>query len=448
MSAGVESVGGCLREPCGNSGGCESPGANEGGDFSPRITPPYLIGVYLAINAIPDAYLFLDGPSCFPLKSPAIQGNHDWFSAITNVSGRAKCITTQAYPSTVFLSREELYAEALRGIAAYEDAGGVFMSARPMAAITGQDYERVVRQAQEETSKPMFLVPPKSLQADWLGGYSELLISLAKTLELSGSRTRGKVAVVGYLFDRNEGDHEGNLMEMRRLLGAMDLDVSSIWLSGSPIDALRRAGEADAIVSLPYGRKAARILAKRLGIPLIETELPLGFGASERFLGDIGRALDRREQAEAVIDAELSRWAPRLEWVIPFVFQHLRLGFIGDPYLLSGVAEIAEMLGAKLSFAASSAHDSHLRGQALPIESVIWEPTKIHLAELISAEIERGLGLLVSCSPEMPVGVPVVELGYPSYQSHALIPRPYLFFSGTVGLVESMSNRLRQEELR
>ena len=97
----------------------EQPLDGEEEDFSPRITPPYLIGVYLAVNAIPDAYLLLDGPSCFPLKSPSIQGNHDWFSRLTDVSGRTKCVTTRLHPSTVVFSREELYRDVIRDIAAW-----------------------------------------------------------------------------------------------------------------------------------------------------------------------------------------------------------------------------------------------------------------------------------------------------------------------------------------
>ena len=74
-------------------------------------------------------------------------------------------------------------------------------------------------------SRPTFL-PDSSMRSDWLDGYDETLCALAGTLGPGkGKKVRGTVAVVGNMYDRNEGDHTGNMDELRRLTRALGLDL-------------------------------------------------------------------------------------------------------------------------------------------------------------------------------------------------------------------------------
>lgn len=421
-------------------------------DFSPRVTSPYLMGVYLALNAIPDAYLFLDGPSCFPLKSPSIQGNHDWRSNLSNVSGYHKCITSRLGPSTVVFPRERLFGEVIGEMVSREETGGVFVSARPMAAVTGLDYERLVAPARKETSKKVMVLPGKSLASDWLGGYEEAQLAYARSVDLDGADPKpGKVAIVGYLFDRNEGDHTGNLKEVERLLEGLGLSLETVWFSGKTFEELRAVRDVSAIISLPYGRKAAKVLAERLDVQLVETVLPLGFAATEKFLRDVSTALERSDRVEDLIAAELAEAVPMLEWVIPFVFQTSNIGYIGDPHQLPGFAEIVDMVGAKLSFACVNAQRRHLSAPPprLTEERLIYEPTQRFLVEFIPREArEVGLDLLVAANVGTDLGdVPIMEFGFPSYFTHFFTPRPFLGFVGTLGLLERMANTMRHRQL-
>lgn len=422
------------------------------GGFSPRITPPYLIGVYLAINAIRDAYLVLDGPNCFPAKTPVIEGNHDWFSTLTNVVGLQRCVTTQVAPSTVIFSREVQMLEIVDAITGLEGTGDVFVSARPMAALTGTDYKRVCRVASERTGRRVVFVPARSLQDDWLGGYEETLLAYAKALDLGGAAPDArKVAIVGYLFDRHEGDHLGNLDELRRYFAALDLEVETVWLGGERLDDLARVRSAGTIVSLPHGRKAARHLAQSLGAKLVETCLPFGFEATEEFLRDVARAVDREREAERLIESELQRAVPLLEWVIPHVFQNSQLGFIGNPSHLRGFQDIAALLGANVAFAFLTGGRSHcdLPDGREPPRHLFVDPTQGLLLGFIPRQIqERGLDLIVTSNVGTGLGTtPLMEFGYPSYYTHCLAPRPFLGFTGCVGFIDSMANTIRHERL-
>jgi nitrogenase molybdenum-iron protein alpha/beta subunit len=419
-------------------------------DFTPRITSPYLLGVYLAMNAIPDAYLLLDGPSCFPLKTPSIQGNHDWFSTLASVGGPQRCITTRAHPSTVVFSRDRMLEGMIEAVASLPTSGSIFLSARPMAALTGADYDRIGREAEGKNGKQVFTVAPKSLSSHWLGGYSETLKSIAQNLDFGTPKPKkNSVAIVGYLFDRNEGDHHANLDELRRYLRVLGLEVSTIWFSGKETADLRRVSEADRIISLPYGRRAARILGKRLDIPVLELELPFGFDATETFLRTLGRALGREEQAEGLIDEELAKTVPLLEWVVPFVFQNAQIGFLGDPVHLPGFRNVLDLIGARLAFAFLTADPGFYKLSDDSTPNTYFDPTQKVVVKSVKEQMEiHGLDLIVSSNVGTKLGsVPIFEFGYPSYFTHALVPRPFLGFQGCLTLIDSMANTIRHQQL-
>lgn len=48
---------------------------------------PYNLGVLLALNAVSDAYLVLDGPGCSFYRGMMIHGRHDWSSTLLSADG-------------------------------------------------------------------------------------------------------------------------------------------------------------------------------------------------------------------------------------------------------------------------------------------------------------------------------------------------------------------------
>jgi nitrogenase molybdenum-iron protein alpha/beta subunit len=410
-----------------------------------------MLGVYLAVNAVTDAFLLVDGPDCAHMKTQYVQGNHDWLSTLTDINGFHRISNTALHPFHMARSREPQIQARLATLASHEPAGVVMVTPLPMASITAVDYERLGRQvAQQPGTCPVLSIPNRSLAGDWLTGYSLTLQSLAAQMKLKpGTSHPGRVGLVGYLMDRNEGDHQANLTELRRLLGALDVDLLPPWLSGSSYADLQRIGEASMIVSLPYGRRAARTLARRLQVPLVETDLPFGLAGTARWLRQVATALERQDRVEEVIDSELSRVVPPLEWVIPHLFLHRRLSFVGDPYLLAGFHELIGELGCRPGpcvVTARSAHGSELKqldGQ------VIFEPQR----QLLMAHLEpahRGMiDLVVANNLGISVvgdAVATVEFGFPSFSTHALYPRPFLGFDGALAFIDTMANALRQAD--
>ncbi|MCX5797307.1 MAG: hypothetical protein NTY77_17585 [Elusimicrobia bacterium] len=410
---------------------------------------PTLMGVYLAVNAIPDAYILVDGPDCVLYKSHFIHGRHDLGSTLLRISGRHRVAFTNVCSRGVVKEHDEIIRRHILTVDGLKESGLVLVTALPMCSITGVDYGRVIRSLAGKLSKPAIDIAPDSLIGDWLDGYGQVLNALARGLDLGGKRRvkaqKGplkKAALVGYFMDRNEADHFGNLAELRRMLAALGLETVSVWLGGEPAAALRRVAEADLIVSLPYGRAAARSLARATGAALVETELPFGLPKTERFLRDVGKAAGRLKEAEAFIAAELARVIPRLQWIIPQYFLNRRTAFMGDPYLFEGFRDIAEDLGMTVAGAIVRGRAQHLPDQAGPVP-VLCEPRSSSPA--VRKLTQEPLDLFVTCWCEQDfhgLRFPILEFGFPSYRSHALFERPFLGFNGMLGFVERLADRL------
>ena len=65
-----------------------------GQQFSSPMNYPTLLGVYLAVNALKDAYVLVDGPDCAFYKAHFIHGRHDLNSTLLRISGRHRVAFT------------------------------------------------------------------------------------------------------------------------------------------------------------------------------------------------------------------------------------------------------------------------------------------------------------------------------------------------------------------
>lgn len=213
---------------------------------------PSLLGVYLAVNALPDAYILVDGPDCALYKSHFIHGRHDLNSTLLRISGRHRVAFTNVCARGVVKEHDEIIRRQILTLDGLAESGLTLVTALPMCSITGVDYGRVIRSLGGRLGKPAVDIPPDSLTGDWLDGYAQTLSALVRGLGFTrGRRRKGSAAVIGYLMDRNEADHLGNLAELRRMLAALSLRMDCVWLGGQKALDLRRAQEAEFIISLP-----------------------------------------------------------------------------------------------------------------------------------------------------------------------------------------------------
>jgi nitrogenase molybdenum-iron protein alpha/beta subunit len=429
-------------------------------EFDVRLGFSYSLGVYLAVNALPDALLIVDGKDCVVQKVAQVQGNHDWTSNLFASDGRHRVITTHAMPEEVWKGRDEPVGRALHYAIARDDCHVVLLTAMRMASITDPAYDMMITAAAEETGtqKPTILLPTRSVRDDWLAGYADTLHALAKSLPLA-ARTREStglaVAIVGYLMDRNEEDHGANLRELGRLVEATGAHVVSTWLSGSATDRLAEVGLADVIVSLPYARDAARVLAARTGARLVETGLPMGLGGTSSWLREVGAALGRGPEAEEVIDRELRDAAPKLAWVVPMLLANRAMAFAGDPHLLRGFLSLARELGVRVPFRSIWAADDDslddLREDLLDDPAVVVDPregqSRSRFDQIVA---ERGVQIVIGNSyalADFAPSIAMYELGFPSFHRHALTDQPFMGYRGCLSLVARLVEAIKMHEL-
>jgi nitrogenase molybdenum-iron protein alpha/beta subunit len=414
------------------------------------LNHPYSIGVELAVNAVKDAFLLLDAPVCAIWRPGFIQGSHDSTSTLWDSEGVHRVQVSGTRTDLIVSGNLKGLALDLGRLATAPGCGAVLAAGFPMARISGAPYETVWRSLEPKPKVPFFPVLGGAMSDDWLDGYAHTLLALAKGISLPKAARRPKdVAIVGYLHDRGERDHAANVSELRRMLAAIGLNLVSVWPGGTTLSELRAAASAGAILSFPYAREAAARLAGRLGTPLVECGLPLGLGASTDWLVQVGTALGRRARAEAFAENELARLLPRLEWAVEEVFLHSTFVFTGDPFLLRPLARQISDLGGRMLAAVAMAGPHHQR------ELGAWDdlpfPVRMAPSESSYGDLMRELSQAEG-RPDCLLGLHdgkgqleqrTVELGFPSYHSHAFHDRPYLGFEGAVCLLSRVAEELR-----
>ncbi|MCX7958005.1 MAG: nitrogenase component 1 [Deltaproteobacteria bacterium] len=421
--------------------------------FSQRLMSPYMVGLYLGVNAVRDFYLLIDGPDCSYMKTQYIALNHDLYSNLTNLSGFHRIGNTALHPVMMAGSREEKIFNLLKKIALQPFTGAIGISPMPMAAVTAVDYKRILRQVSKEYMKPLFEFANKSLSGDWMDGYSEFAKTIAKEINLSGRRKkRRSVGIVGYLYDRNEYDNYANISELKRIFGGIGVDVCSVWFSGGKFSELSDIARAELIISLGYADEAAHILSERLGIPLMKADYPVGFEESARMLYNTAEYFGIKNSS-LFIEDEIKRIVRRIEPLVEHYFYGLDVVYAGDPILFNSLRKALELLGAKIALAIITNTSDKMRFINAKSENIIAEPS-------INDVFETGIKLVKSRKVDLYIGnsdmstyfigagKAAVELGFPSYFSHCIYEEPYVGFSGFLSLTGRIIRELRYSEVR
>ncbi len=425
------------------------------GPYDPPGSAPFLTGMYLAVNAVSDLYLVVDGPNCVFFRIPQLQANHDWQADLARSSGLHRIVDTDATPTRVAQGDPALLVERLQTVDALPDCGAILLTAMAHVAITGRQYDVILQSLPAPLSHPVIRVPEGSLQGDWVAGYTATLEALARELPLAPeapgtSTARSRVAVVGHLHHRNEADVLADEAELRRLLTALELEVVSLWPDGQGVAALQAAGQADLVVSLPYAGRAGALLAERVGASVVQADLPLGLEATGRFLEAVGEAAGRGEVARRVRDEELRRIIPTLEWVLEHELLHRRVAVGTDPILARALGDALEELGCVVALEALIGGHPDQAGPPRDEAERLVGPTLREIGAAVERVRTRGsLDLALVCSEAVEAlgaggpPVPFLEVGFPAYYTHFFHPTPLLGYAGVRSLVTRLINEIR-----
>jgi len=409
-----------------------------------RFGYPRIMGIYLATNALSDLWMLVDSPDCASLRAEFIQLNHDWHSDLLAQDGRHRIASTGVSPDSIALDRREAIASQLRLIA---EAGGnwVCVVATAISALVGVDYEAVYR-AMEDESKPRYLrLRTVDSLGDWCSGYAQVMEALALDIPLSGGPlVEDEVAVVGYLWDRNEADHGANMAELRRLLDMLGLKLTCVWLSGEPSTDLARVSTAATVVELPNAGGAARTLAGRTGARLVSAGLPMGLGATLGWLEAIAEATGRGD-ALGRVEAEAGRCAGLLSRPAQRFFAGRSFAICTETHLASGLAAFAREMGGEVRLVATSGGepnvppcaDEHLHEPPLPLLGA-----RLRAVHEESGSVPVFIGNEQAASTVHTVPFAAVFMGFQCPGVHRLHDSPFLGFKGSLWLADQIAGAI------
>ncbi len=416
---------------------------------------PYLDGVYLAVNALPGTYLVHDAHDCGTHKASKIAGGHDLSSDLLRWDGLHRIARTGLDSREYVMGSDDKLSMKLAQVVGRHHPDAVFVVRSSIVVFAGHDAAPVVQDAARKTDVPIILLPDRSVARDYLSGYLDTVETLIGRLKFDGSGERG-VAVAGYVFDRNEGDHHGNLAELERMVRAVKQPLGPVFLGGQSYASLAGAAPPAVVVDLAEPWEAARRLAARFGVAHCPLGLPLGIEATGTWLQGLGAAIGAEALADHFIDQELSSLVPQLEWIVPRAFQGRGALLFADRLLLAPLASLLEELDFKVVATGHTSGDfTGASSSALPPEAGATEPPQFadELLDFVADHRRRGeLDLVIGNSflhrLLLPVGVPFVEFGFPSVTHHVLHPAPFLGYAGVRVWVERMLEALEIHALR
>jgi len=181
------------------------------------------------------------------------------------------------------------------------------------AEIIGDDVEAAIRSFREEDpSRPTLIhASGAGFKGNAYFGYDSVLQSLFKNyVTKKDSKVKGKVNVWGIppAFDVF---WEGNLIEIRRLLEGLGLQVNSFFTKEDTLEDLKNAGDAELniVLSPVNGHTAAETFLEVHGTEYLVTELPIGAKATVDFLKAVTLRLDLDETVtQPFVDDERSAY--------------------------------------------------------------------------------------------------------------------------------------------
>jgi len=417
-------------------------------------------GVYLGVNAVPDIRLVVDCPhGCF-FKCERIALNHDLTSDLFDPLGRHRIVQTGIEFSKLPFGTEDIVEQMTRRLLDKEDTSMVFLTQASMVLVTSNDLEGLAQRLEDDLAVPVVYLPPDPFDGDYLDGFDRFLSILADRLVhgIEGPPDDDAVVIVGYFPDRLEEDHLANIGELKSLIEALGLQCSGVLCNGESTTAMREACRAGTVVSLPYGRAAARIVAEATGADVIDTDLPIGLEGTTRWITHVGNATGREDRAAFVIDRGLDRAVRTLDRARSRFLEDRVAAIAADPHWAPGLVEYLTELGIRTPVVAvRSRHDDAANALRSTVERLSLAPkvlvdhdTASFREAIETADDGHGVDVVLGSSSERDAalmnGPGFIELGFPSYMHHALFPRPLLGFNGALRLAEELVNTVRLRE--
>lgn len=414
----------------------------------------FLDGIALLTNAVCDLATVIDSRDCGTEKL-AKAGIRQDFQSTLDAPGRVPRIRFSALsPTDLAMGTQEKLEAAATRAAQEVHAGVVLLTAGSAVQLTGAYHEITAVKLAQQLNCPVVAVPAHCFSGDHLDGYSAALEALIQAMPITTQPVEpGTVGIIGMPFDRNEADEVANLRELERLLSGIGLRLVSVLPSGQRFDRFSRILNCEHLIGLPHGAAAAELLGRRLGRPVHMLPLPMGLEGTSKWLAQLAESTATQEDCRKFIEAERSRLCRTLRRPVRELFVGRHLVLAADPHLAVPLTAACTELGFRvLSVLLRSRNPAlleHAAGalrQHSPDTAVTWDQSLPAVAqqwaELAQSGVDLAIGTTAERAAATDLGLPFLELGFPSYVRHALFEAPWMGFQGTLWLADSLYNLL------
>ncbi|MBM7865613.1 hypothetical protein GTO89_02300 [Heliobacterium gestii] len=174
-----------------------------------------------------------------------------------------------------------------------------------MTEIIGDDIASVARRFQS-AGDTVIAVQTGGFNGNAYGGYGLVLETLFRDVVLPAPQKEMNRINLWGLVPGQDPFWRGDLLELKRLLRRLGLQVTTFFSHDEGLDDLRHAGRAAAniVLSPVYGVQAAEVFQAEHGTPYLPLETPIGPTATADFLRQVGRRLNVPEETVATVIRE------------------------------------------------------------------------------------------------------------------------------------------------
>ena len=366
---------------------------------------------YLSIRPV----LYLpDGPG--GEKAPVDYNTlNDWFFR----QARVPCTYLDGY-DYVYSTKEKV-AAAIDYITANIDFDIICIINSPGAALIGDNLLELARE--KLGNKRVVMLESSGYSSDFEKGLSEGMLALMKQVGAplwegreKKKRERRSVNLLGLsIWQRYI---EGDLEELRRILGLCSIDVNAVPCAGCSFEELERLPDADlnVVVYPESGLASAEYLEELLGMPFYVCEsLPVGFKATERMISGICSLL-------GCGDEDFRRESERARGLAWYKLRETSQAF-GKP---KGVRFFV-----KGGSSAEKAYTAFLR------DYLGMEPSEAEDAELVFSDANVISELMLRNKVFCGIEISLPGMGYTD-----LVPKTHMGVKGSLFLIEQVLNGL------
>jgi len=337
--------------------------------------------------------------------------------------------------------------------------------------IIGDDLEGTIKKVsrqlkQEFPDREIHLVPmhAPSFKGSHVSGYNQAMLALVTALAKK-SEGNGKLNVfTGWV-------NPGDVKLIKHYLGEMDvaanilLDIESFdspTLPGKEILTAGSttvediAGSGDALGSIALNRyegaSAAEYLQKKFEVPAITTSTPIGIANTDEFLQNVSLLTGKEIPSSLVKERGVAIDA--LADLAHMFFADKKVAIFGHPDLVLGLAQFCQEVELKpvllLIGDDNSAYEKDPRIAALQAKAdydidVVWNADLWELERRIrdkEVELDLIMGHSKGRYVAIDAGIPMVRVGFPTFDRAGLYRHPTIGYQGAMQLGETIANAL------